>query len=80
MVFGFSSSKKSCILETDFESVEAQQAWFEGSGMEFDDNTSRPRDMEGVVDAFGSEEVDEITITEIPDDSVENMPMPECFK
>ena len=67
-------------IETDFESVEAQQAWLEGAGMEFDDNTSRSRDMEGVVDAFSSEEVEEITITEIPDDSVENMPMPECFK
>lgn len=65
-------------IETDFETVEAQKVWDESSGIEFN-NTSRPVCEEGVVNAF-SNEVEEIVITEIPEESVEDMPMPECFK
>lgn len=66
-------------IEKDFESIEAQQAWDEGSGMEFD-NTTRVRDMDGVVDAFSNEEVEEINVTEVSSEPIEEMPMPDCFK
>ena len=64
-------------IETDFETVEAQKAWDEGSGMEFN-NTNKPVNEGEVFNAF--EEVEEITITEIPSENIEEMPMPDCFK
>ena len=64
-------------IETDFETVEAQKAWDEGSGMEFS-NTNKPVNEGEVFNAF--EEVEEITITEIPSENIEEMPMPDCFK
>lgn len=64
-------------IETDFETVEAQKAWDEGAGMEFN-NTNKPVNEGEVFNAF--EEVEEITITEIPSENIEEMPMPDCFK
>lgn len=63
-------------VETDFESVEAKQAWDEGAGMEFS-NTNTIQHDDNVVDVFGSSEVEEIKVTEI--DDISDMPMPECF-
>lgn len=64
-------------IETDFETVEAQKAWDEGAGMEFN-NQNRPNNDGEVFNAF--EEVEEITITEIPSENIGEMPMPDCFK
>lgn len=66
-------------IETDFESIEARQAWDEGSGMDFD-NTTRVRDDEELVDAFSNMESDAIEITEISSEPVSEMPMPDNFK
>ena len=63
-------------IETDFESVEARQAWDEGAGMEFT-NTNQPIAEEEVIDVFATE----VTEEEVIDvDSVDEMPMPEMFK
>lgn len=66
-------------IETDFESIEARQAWDEGSGMEFDVN-SKPMDIDGdVVDVFSQELASESTFEEVQED-IADMPMPEGFK
>jgi recombination protein RecT len=64
-------------IETDFESVEARNAWDEAAGMEFT-STSNIQHEETVVDAF-SDDVEEIKIKEIVDD-IADAPMPEVFK
>ena len=63
-------------IETDFESVEARQAWEDGAGMEFT-QVGKPMEEEPVVDAFAKEEVIDVEITEIVED---DMPTPEVFK
>lgn len=67
-------------IETDFESKEAMQAWDEGSGMEFSNN-SVEQSEEAVVDAFSAKEVEDIEVREIIDDSdISDIPTPDCFK
>ena len=63
-------------IETDFESIEARQAWDEGSGMQVAQKTSNPDE---VVDAFAQAEVEDIQIREINDD-ISDAPMPDVFK
>ena len=63
-------------IETDFESVEARQAWDEGAGMEFT-NANQPIAEEEVVDVFSTEVAEEEVIDV---DSADEMPMPEMFK
>lgn len=66
-------------IETDFESIEARQAWDEGSGMEFDVN-SKPIDIDNdVVDVFSQNVVSESTFEEVQED-IADMPIPEGFK
>lgn len=62
-------------IETDFESVEARQAWDEGSDMHVIQRNSNPDE---VVDAFSASEVDEIQIKEVCED-VDQYPMPDVF-
>ena len=57
-------------IETDFNSVEAHNAWEESSGMEFTDNNVPKSNPEEVVDAFNNDEP-EIVVTEIPADMEE---------
>ena len=64
-------------IETDFESVEARQAWDEGAGMEFT-NTNQPIAEEEVIDVFATEVTEEAEVVDV--DSVDEMPMPEMFK
>lgn len=72
-------------IETDFESIEAKQAWDEGAGMEFT-NTSAVKDDTEVVDAFADNVVADAEMTEIVDgdvideEAIADMPMPDCFK
>lgn len=54
-------------IETDFNSVEAHNAWEESSGMEFTDNNVPKSNPEEVVDVFNNDEP-EIVVTEIPAD------------
>lgn len=65
-------------IETDFESIEARQAWDEGSGMEFTDTVIQRSDSD-VVDAFSNEAVADVEYSEVKED-VSDMPMPENFK
>ena len=65
-------------IETDFESIEARQAWEEGSGMEFAEVSIQRSDGD-VVDAFSNETVADAEYTEIQED-VSNMPMPDNFR
>lgn len=66
-------------IETDFESIDARQAWDEGSGMEFDVN-AKPMDIDSdVVDVFSQELASEPTFEEVQED-IADMPMPEGFK
>ncbi len=65
-------------IETDFESIEARQAWDEGAGMEFTNNAV-PKDVSGVVDVFATE-VSEDTCFEEVEENIADMPMPEGFK
>lgn len=62
-------------IETDFESVEARQAWDEGSDMHVIQRNSNPDE---VVDVFSASEVDEIQIKEVCED-VDQYPMPDVF-
>lgn len=66
-------------IETDFESIEAKQAWDEGAGMEFNNTTVR-RDSDEVVDAFSGTEVEEINIREMEMEDIADAPMPDAFK
>ena len=70
-------------IETDFESVEAHQAWDEGAGMDFG-NTTQVKDPDApVVDAFSKMEEDSIEVREISSETFEDvsdMPMPDNFK
>ena len=63
-------------IETDFESVEARQAWDEGAGMEFT-NANQPIAKEEVIDVFTTEVAEEEVIDV---DSADEMSMPEMFK
>lgn len=62
-------------IETDFESVEARQAWDDAAGMEFT-NTADIRNEEEVIDVFS----EEIKVTEISSEEIAEMPMPDSFK
>lgn len=64
-------------IETDFESVEARQAWDEGAGMEFT-NTTEIRNEDEIVDVFS----DEIQVTEIGSEEIDvsELAMPDNFK
>lgn len=64
-------------VETDFESIEAKQAWDEGAGMDFSNGVTVQHD-ETVVDAFSNSEVEEIKVTEV--DEISEAPMPDCFE
>lgn len=67
-------------IETDFESIEAQKAWDEGSDSQV---VQRAYNQEEVVDAFSAkevEEIEEIEIKEITDSDIDAMDMPEAFK
>lgn len=65
-------------IETDFESVEANQSWQEGSGMEFDNTVSAPRDTQEVIDVFvEDQEPDEVAVI---DEQIEQMEFPEGMK
>lgn len=69
-------------IETDFESVEARQAWDEGSGMDFSTG-GQVKDTETVVDAFSNKENDDITVTEIMEDTdieADSTDIPEFLK
>lgn len=61
-------------IPTDFESVEAHNAWEEGSGMEFT-NTSSAIDKSEVVNAFAPKEEEEVIDVE-----AEVIETPEVFK
>ena len=63
-------------IETDFESIEARQAWDEGSDMQMVQKAGNPDE---VVDAFAPTEVDDIQFREI-NDEIANAPMPDAFK
>lgn len=65
-------------IETDFESVEARQAWDEGAGMDFTTG-GQARDTETLVDAFSNSEVEDITVTEITETETEEE-MPDFLK
>lgn len=62
-------------IETDFDTVEARQAWDDGAGMEFTSTVNAPKE-DKIVNAFGGEPID-TTAEEIEDISSE--PMPEVF-
>lgn len=67
-------------IDTDFESVEAQNAWEEGSGMEFT-NTSSAIDHSNIVNAFAPapEEPAEVFVeSEVVE--TESIEIPENFK
>lgn len=64
-------------IETDFESVEARQAWDEGAGMEFT-NTNQHIADEEVIDVFATEVTEEPEVIDV--ECVDDMPMPEMFK
>ncbi len=67
-------------IETDFESVEARQAWDEGAGMEFT-STAIPKEEASVVDVFATEIVEDTQLEEVPESTdIADMPMPEGFK
>lgn len=67
-------------IETDFESIEARQAWDEGAGMEFT-QTGVPREEEKIVDAFAQEPVIDVDATEIVEnEEIPDMPVPDVFK
>ena len=65
-------------IETDFESVEANQSWQEGSGMDFATPTTPVNNREEVIDVFenisGEQEVKVIS------NEIEAMDMPEGMK
>lgn len=63
-------------IETDFESVEARQAWDEGSDMQVVRKNSNPDE---VIDAFAQSEIDDIQLHEINEDILD-APMPDAFK
>lgn len=64
-------------IETDFETVEAHNAWEDGAGVEFN-NTTIKQEPGQPVDIFA--ENDEITVTEIVEEDLNEMPMPDAFK
>ena len=64
-------------IETDFESVEARQAWEDGAGMEFT-QSGKPMEEEPIVDAFAKENVIDVEMEEIVDE--DEMVVPEVFK
>lgn len=65
-------------IDTDFESVEARNAWEDGSGMEFT-NSSADIDKTNIVNAFAPKEepAEEIAVESTV---VENIEIPENFK
>lgn len=65
-------------IETDFESIEAKQAWDESSGMEFADTTIHRSDGD-VVDAFSNEVAADTEYAEVQE-NIFDMPMPDNFK
>lgn len=65
-------------IETDFESIEAHNAWEDGSGMDFSTANAPVNDREEVVDVFvESEDVTEETVDET---SFEQIEFPEGLK
>lgn len=63
-------------IETDFESIEARQAWDEGSDMQVVQKIGNPDE---VVDAFAQAEVEDIKIREI-NEEIADAPMSDAFK
>lgn len=64
-------------IDTDFESIEARNAWEEGSGMEFTAQSSIDRTE--VVNPFAKKE-EEITEEPVIDVEATEIPMPEVFQ
>jgi len=61
-------------IDTDFESVEAHSAWEDGSGMDFGNTVSTPRDTQEVIDVFTEEQQpDEVAAI---DEQIEQMEFP----
>ena len=66
-------------IDTDFESVEARNAWEESSGMDFN-NTASDIDHSQIVDAFATKEETKEKIIESEDVTPEKIEVPENFK
>ena len=68
-------------IETDFESVEAHNAWEDGSGMDFAKPISPVNNKEEVIDVFAEDEPKEEPKEEVIDDAVfEQIEFPEGLK
>lgn len=64
-------------IDTDFESIEARNAWEDGSGMEFS-NSYSDIDHTQIVNAFAKEEPEDVTIES--EDVTPDIEVPENFK